>query len=44
MSDAKRNREYDAKRDREHGDVVRGAVLTRCTISALQTRTECGTQ
>ena len=44
MPDAKRNREYDAKRDRGHDDVMRGAVLTRCTISALQTRTECGTQ
>ena len=44
MPDAKRNREYDAKRDRGHDDVMRGAVLTRCAISALQTRTEYGTQ
>ena len=42
--DAKRNREYDTKRDREHDDGVRGAVLTRCTIPAFQTGTECGTQ
>ena len=44
MLDAKRNREYDTKRDREHDDVVRGGELTRCTISAFQTRTECGKQ
>ena len=40
MSDAKRNREYDAKRDGEHHGVMRGAVLTRCTIRYLHSRQE----